>query len=136
MNCKRAASLDFRVRGARQVQIGHSVARGAGPSKFRVVNRETLWQVSSSQFNREFEMSLKKASLVAMLAVSMASTPVLAQTATSASSLSASQARSGAELSGESEVRGGFLIPAIAIIAVILGILAAVGGDNDRPTSP
>ena len=118
------------------MQISHSVARDAAPAKFRVVNRGALWQVSTSQLNREFEMSFKKASLVAMLAVSMASTPVLAQAATSASSLSATQARSGAELSGESEVRGGFLIPAIAIIAVILGILAAVGGDNDRPTSP
>ena len=136
MNCKRTAALDFRVRGARPVQMGHSVAREAGPAKFRVVNGGALWQGSESQLNREFEMSFKKASLVAMLAVSMASTPVLAQTATSASSLSATQARSGAELSGESEVRGGFLIPAIAIIAIILGILAAVGGDNDRPTSP
>ena len=81
-------------------------------------------------------MSFKKASLVAMLAVSMASTPVLAQTATSASSLSVVQARSGAELSGESELRGGFLVPAIAIIAVILGILAATSGGGDRPSSP
>jgi hypothetical protein len=81
-------------------------------------------------------MSFKKASLVAMLAVSMASTPVLAQTATSASSLSVVQARSGAELSGESELRGGFVIPLIAVIAVILGILAATSGGGDRPSSP
>ena len=27
-------------------------------------------------------------------------------------------------------------IPLIAIIAIILGILAATGGDDDRPTSP
>mgnify|MGYP006182693481 CR=1 FL=1 len=81
-------------------------------------------------------MSFKKASLVAMLAVSMASTPVLAQTATSASSLSVTQARSGAELSGESQVRGGFLIPAIAIIAVRRPSASRAGVMHDRVGSP
>ena len=81
-------------------------------------------------------MSLKKASVAAVLAVSMASTPVLAQSAqTSAAPLSVA-ARSGADISGEaSDMRGGFLIPLIAVVAVILGILAAVGG-SDRPSSP
>ena len=76
-------------------------------------------------------MSLKKASVAAILAVSMASTPVLAQ---SAASLSV--ARSGATTEDASELRGGFIIPAIAIVAIILGILAAVGGGGDRPHSP
>ncbi|HTU12688.1 MAG TPA: hypothetical protein VMG08_17495 [Allosphingosinicella sp.] len=80
-------------------------------------------------------MSLKKASVAAALAVSMASTPVLAQTATSAAPLSVA-ARSGADMSGEaSDLRGGFIIPLVAIIAVILGVLAATGG-SDRPHSP
>ena len=82
-------------------------------------------------------MSLKKASVAAALAVSMASTPVLAQTAqTSAAPLSVA-ARSGAQVSGEaSDLRGGFIIPLIAIVAIILGILAATSGGGDRPNSP
>ena len=78
-------------------------------------------------------MSLKKASVAAALAVSMASTPVLAQT--SAAPLSVA-ARSGAAVSGEaSDLRGGFIIPLVAIVAIILGVLAATGG-SDRPHSP
>lgn len=77
-------------------------------------------------------MRFKKASLVAVLAASMASTPVLAQ---SAAPLSVAE-RSGATTEDASEMRGGFIIPLIAIVAVILGIVAAVGGDDDGPSSP
>ena len=73
-----------------------------------------------------------------MLAVSMAGTPVLAQTAPSAAPVSVA-ARSGAGMKDASELRGGFLIPLIAIIAVILGVCAATnicGGDDDEPHSP
>jgi hypothetical protein len=36
-----------------------------------------------------------------------------------------------------SEIRGGFIIPLIALIAIILGILAATHGDDeDPPHSP
>ena len=76
-------------------------------------------------------MSFKKASLAAMLAVSMAGTPVLAQTAP----LSAAD-RSGAETSDANELRGGFIIPLIAIVAIILGILAAVSDGGEKPSSP
>ena len=79
-------------------------------------------------------MSFKKASLAAMLAVSMAGSPVLAQTAPSASPLSIAE-RSGAETSDANELRGGFLIPLVAVIAIILGLLAAFS-DGDDPTSP
>jgi len=83
-------------------------------------------------------MSFKKASLVAMLAVSMASTPVLAQAATSASSLSVAgaEARVGADVNGASEMNGGFIIPLLAALAVIGGIIAATSGGGDNPTSP
>jgi Na+/phosphate symporter len=85
------------------------------------------------QLNREFKMSLKKASVAAALAVSMASTPVLAQT--SAAPLSVA-AQSSTSVSGQtSDLRGGFIIPLVAIVAIILGILAATGG-SDRPHSP
>ena len=35
-----------------------------------------------------------------------------------------------------SELRGGFIIPLIAIVAIILGILAALHEDEDPPHSP
>ena len=35
-----------------------------------------------------------------------------------------------------SELRGGFIIPLIALIAIILGILAATNDDGDPPESP
>ena len=35
-----------------------------------------------------------------------------------------------------SELRGGFIIPLIAIVAIILGILAAMHEDEDPPHSP
>lgn len=80
-------------------------------------------------------MSLKKASLAAILAVSMAGTPVLAQTASPAASLSVA-ARTGADMDEANNVRGGFIIPLIAIVAIILGILAATHGGGNRPHSP
>ena len=78
-------------------------------------------------------MSFKKASVAAALAVSMASTPVLAQT--SAAPLSVA-ARSGATTQNANELRGGFIIPLVALVAVILGILAATQGHGSRPHSP
>ena len=78
-------------------------------------------------------MSFKKASVAAALAVSMASTPVLAQS--SAAPLSVA-ARSGATTQNTNELRGGFIIPLVALVAVILGILAATQGHGDRPHSP
>ena len=79
-------------------------------------------------------MSLKKASIAAILAVSMASTPVMAQQG-SAAALSVA-ARTGASTEQTNELRGGFIIPVVAVIAVILGILALTGGGGDRPSSP
>ena len=68
------------------------------------------------------------------LAVSMASTPVLEQTSAAPLSVAAS---SGAATSGESsDLRGGFIIPLVALVAIILGILAATSGGGDRPHSP
>lgn len=93
--------------------------------------------MQQSQLNREFDMSFKKASLVAMLAVSMTGTQVLAQTATAASAPAPTEAaRSGAPMDDANAIRGGFLVPLIAIIAIILGILAATSDGGDRPESP
>ncbi|HEV2866490.1 MAG TPA: hypothetical protein VGX37_08235 [Allosphingosinicella sp.] len=90
-----------------------------------------------SQLNREFDMSFKKASLVAMLAVSMTGTQVMAQTATAASaSAPTTAARSGADMENASELRGGAFIALLAVLAIILGILCLIQNDDDNPVSP
>lgn len=71
-------------------------------------------------------MSFKKASLVAMLAVSMASAPALAQSA----------APAGAEVEATNSVNGGWFIPLLAILAVAGGIIAITSGGDDAPSSP
>jgi hypothetical protein len=103
-----------------------------------VVISRSVWQCTKGQLKGESDMSFKKASIVAMLAISMASTPVLAQAATSASSAAAvtASARSGAEMDDANAVRGGWFIPLLALIAIILGILAATSDGGDRPVSP
>lgn len=70
-------------------------------------------------------MKLSKA-LAGVVAMSMISAPVVAQAAPA----DIAQARVGSEVEGE-QLGGGFLIPLIAIVAIILGILAATGGDGD-----
>lgn len=80
-------------------------------------------------------MRLRKASLVAVLAASMASTPVMAQVAES-SLPTVQSARSGAGMTDANEMRGGWFIPLIAILAIIAGILAATNSGGDRPHSP
>lgn len=74
---------------------------------------------------------MKLAKLIAPLAVatSLVTAPVAAQAATA-------DLRTGTEIEGEN-LRGGFIIPLIAIIAIVLGILVAVdGGNGDAPHSP
>ena len=62
------------------------------------------------------------------LATSLVAAPVVAQAAPA-------DLRTGSEVEGEN-LRGGFIIPLIAIVAIILGILAATGGNDDAPHSP
>lgn len=74
--------------------------------------------------------------MMAVAACSLATTPVLAAPAASKLSVSASKSvRSSTSAGDSNEVRGGFIIPAVAIIAIILGILVAVDED-DKPNSP
>jgi len=68
---------------------------------------------------------------VAAAIMSLATAPVVAQAASQPAPV-----REGAAVSGSEDLRGGFIIPLIAIVAVILGILAMTGGNNDRPHSP
>jgi hypothetical protein len=63
----------------------------------------------------------------------MASTPALAQPSAAPHSVAA---RSGATTQNANELRGGFIIPLVALVAIILGILAATQGHGSRPHSP
>jgi len=75
-------------------------------------------------------MNLAKKFASVWVAASLVAAPLAAQAAESAA-----PARVGTEVQGEN-LRGGFIIPLIALIAVILGILAMTGGNGDRPHSP
>jgi hypothetical protein len=75
-------------------------------------------------------MSLTKVLTSAAVATSLVTAPVVAQAAV------AEQARLSADIEGEN-LRGGFIIPVIALIAIILGILAAThDNDDELPHSP
>ena len=76
-------------------------------------------------------MSLRKASVAAIAALAMTSTPVFAQ-ATAASA----ETRAAASLEEGSELGGGFIIPLLALAAIVAGILVVVDGDDDAPESP
>jgi Na+/H+-dicarboxylate symporter len=70
--------------------------------------------------------------LAAVVATSIATAPIAAQAAVA----EVEQARVGSDVEGEN-LAGGFIIPLIALVAVVLGILAATSdSDDDLPTSP
>ena len=77
------------------------------------------------KFAKTFASTLAAASLIASPVVAQAAAPV------------APAERSSADVQGEN-LRGGFIIPLIALIAIILGIIAATRGNNngDLPHSP
>ncbi|MDP8994640.1 MAG: hypothetical protein M3N07_06645 [Pseudomonadota bacterium] len=68
--------------------------------------------------------------VAATSAVALVAAPTIAVAQTTAPIEPASEQVEGSEL------RGGFIIPLIAIIAIILGILAATHEDEDPPHSP
>lgn len=65
----------------------------------------------------------------ALIATSSLVSPAVAQ------SQVAPMARASAEVEGASELRGGYIIPLIAVVALILIVVVATGGD-DGPSSP
>ena len=79
-------------------------------------------------------MGMRKMALVAALGLSMASAPVLAQT-----SAPTAPARSSAELTETNAAYGGtttYIVAFFVILAIGLGIYAAVHEDGNNPTSP
>ena len=110
-------------------------APGIGSSAKRIWGCQhctTRGTAKTEQLNREFMMSLKKASIAA---ISRSPWPAHRLWRSRARRRFVGSARSGASTEN-SELRGGFIIPLVAVVAVILGILALTGGGGDHPSSP
>ena len=89
-----------------------------------------------------FSMSIRKATMAALIAGSMVAVPTIAQaqatsqTAVSKLSVRSAQVRSGAVVAKKNDLGGGSLIIALlAAAAVVGGIVLAAGGGNNA-TSP
>ena len=76
----------------------------------------------------------------ASVALMTAPTMAAAQASASAAASTAREVAPATETVDGEQLRGGFIIPLIALIAIILGICAATdicgGDDDDQPTSP
>ena len=77
-------------------------------------------------------MKLGKKILLALAVSSLAGATTAAAQAPSA----APAVRAGGDIQDANAMRGGWFIPLLAVIAVLLGILAIVDDGGDRPTSP
>ena len=74
-----------------------------------------------------------KGIIAATASVALMATPAVA----AAQAASTEVAPAGETVTDGSQLRGGFIIPLIALIAIILGILAATNdNDDDLPSSP
>jgi hypothetical protein len=74
-------------------------------------------------------MKMKQA-LAALAATSLVAAPAVAQAA------AAEAARTASPVGDSENLQGGWLVPALAIVAILLGILAITSGGDDLPTSP
>jgi hypothetical protein len=78
-----------------------------------------------------------KGLIVATTSVALIATPTIAAAQTSAAAARATEVAPAGERVDGNQLRGGFIIPLIALIAIILGILAAThDDDDDLPHSP
>jgi hypothetical protein len=77
-----------------------------------------------------------KGIIAATTSVALLIAPTMAVAQTSAVTAKATEVAPAGENVQGSELRGGFIIPLIALIAIILGILAALDHGNDLPHSP
>ncbi|HYI39689.1 MAG TPA: hypothetical protein VE053_05145 [Allosphingosinicella sp.] len=82
-----------------------------------------------------------KGLIAAAASVALMTTPTLASAqATASAAAAATEVAPAAETVEGEQLRGGWIIPLIALIAIILGICAGTdvcgGDDDDLPTSP
>jgi hypothetical protein len=71
-----------------------------------------------------------KNTLAALVATSLVGAPIVAQAA------AAQATRTGSPVNDAEELQGGWFLPALAIIAIILGIIVLIDDGDDLPTSP
>ena len=72
-----------------------------------------------------------------LIAAATAAALVAAPTVAAAQTAAPTEVAPEQEAADGSELRGGFIIPLIALVAIILGILAATNDDDDElPTTP
>ena len=74
-------------------------------------------------------MMIKK-TLTAVVAASLVGTPVVAQAAT------AQAVRTGSPMEDAENIQGGWFLPLLAVMAVILGLVVLIDDGEDLPTSP
>ena len=80
---------------------------------------------------------MRKSILAAVAAISMIGASGSAAVAQSAAPLSlASQMGAGATTSDANDIRGGFILPTLAILAIIGIIVLVSSGGNNNPSSP
>jgi glycerol uptake facilitator-like aquaporin len=78
-----------------------------------------------------------KGIIAATASVALMVTPAVAAAQSSAQAATTEVAPAGETVTDGSQLRGGFIIPLIALIAIILGLLAAThDNDDDLPHSP
>ncbi|HEY5723654.1 MAG TPA: hypothetical protein VIT45_15185 [Allosphingosinicella sp.] len=78
-----------------------------------------------------------KGIIAATASVALMVTPAVAAAQSTAKAATTEVAPASETVTDGSQLRGGFIIPLIAIIAIILGILAATNdNDDDLPHSP
>ena len=77
-----------------------------------------------------------KGLIAATASVALMATPTIAAAQQAAPRTATEVAPANEKVSDGSELRGGFIIPLIAIIAIILGIIAATHKNHDLPHSP
>jgi hypothetical protein len=81
-----------------------------------------------------------KGLIAATASVALMAAPTMATAQTSAAAARSAEVAPASETVDGEQLRGGFIIPLIALIAVILGLCVATdicgGDDEDLPTSP
>ena len=81
-----------------------------------------------------------KGLIAATASVALIAAPTMAAAQATAAASRATEVATATETVEGDELRGGFIIPLIALIAIILGLCASTsicgGDDDDPPTSP
>ena len=78
-------------------------------------------------------MNFRKLGLAAALSLAIVSTDAAAQSAQPLSLANAPAARAGAQMHGESQIRGGFIIPTLVLIAIGLAIWQLTKSHSHSP---